>query len=189
MKKLIFVLVFMFIFILPVSASYPDELYNVPWSASDNYVVIQKGTDLYAIATSVPIIQGNYNGSQVIAISSSNSTATIKVYKANTSKTGWLSHNAWAQWSGVGYHYIYDGSITWKSSEVINSNVSLFPVAHFQLQLTPMQLLEREMGKAILAMVGSISVVFSMVLPIGLVILSILLAIRLVPRIITYFRV
>lgn len=194
MKKLIFVLVFMFIFILPVSASYPDEAYEVPWSESKQYFMYE-----------------NANGLNVLVFNTNQQYFMIGTNLYMTPNINWGSY-----WQGTMYrlngttwqpqHYsllpsfISNGTyrvlqIGTISAMYHNFNIYssssfstiLFQSTPFLLPLTPLEVMEKEKGKAIQMAVGLISQGISMILPIGLGILSTLLAIRYAPVIWNYF--
>lgn len=189
LKKIVISIFFMFVLISPISANYPASAYQVPWSETQDYVIINVSGTLYSlVGNSVPFIVRRVTDG-LIFIRGANT-----VYRYQNNK--WENYNVAYSFRG----FTYDGviwhtatrngsnfilsSVVYSSKNIINDTDGqvVFHQAPFQLPLTPQQVREGATLEALNQLITRISMDLSKVLPIGLLVLSTLLVIPLLKR-------
>ena len=194
MLKKIIPILFLISMFIPVSASYPESAYQVPWAQGSVYVISNVDGTLYAL------------------VSTDNTTRIVEYSGKFYVKNGGHSlykymNNQWSlsgsvdgfTWGGVplsdGQYitpnksgFVFNSTNLIANSQRIETHtgIELFPQALFQLQLTPSQIRERATEMTLAEMIPHISTVLSVILPIGLLVLSSLLAIPLIRRFLVY---
>lgn len=174
-----------FFFIAP-KANYSDKAYQVPWSSTDNYVIIDNNGELYGYSSETNLQYANISGFHYL---SSFNAKTIYGYKfngVNWSSIGQSSHN-----NTISRQVItipvnlpnFTGNRFSNHTVTIQGNgATVFPQALFQLQLTPSQIRERATQEALTQATASIWDSFGVILPIALAMLSVLLGLWLLRR-------
>lgn len=199
LTKLYMITVLMLVVILPTMATtYVPKSYEVPWSATENYVIIQTGDGVTRAMVSpagqpAPVIkQGQgyqfavdvtgYKLDGVTGVWSASvpSKYAESVYTPGEGQQIWLTTSIDGQSTAPATLLYANNDV--KSS--FFSSTVLFPKATFQLPVTPWVV---ALKLALSTLLGGISGNIGIILQAVSVLLGILLAVRFLPRLIRYW--
>lgn len=195
LKKILFTIFFIFVMIAPISANFPVTAYQVPWSQSSVYVIANVNGTLHALVSTNTATRIVRNFDQFFIRDGGHSL--YRFINNQWTLTGTGDGFAWSSMNLAGIVYVTptrsgfvmnSTNLVANSQDIVNpQGGQLFLRAPFQLPVlpepepepTPEQVREGAVQEALNQLIHRISTDLSIVLPVGLLVLSLLLVIPL----------